>query len=102
MAGSIKRPGLIGVVALVLAWGLFYGLAAEAAAATYIGEAKAEAIALAHAQVSKSEVRGSKVKLDSHRGKATYEVEFDTASMEYEYEIDAVTGEILEYEADRH
>ena len=68
--------------------------------ATYIGEASAKAIALSHAGLSESEVSRLRVELDRDHGTMTYEVEFEQGRMEYQYEIDAVTGSILEWDHD--
>jgi uncharacterized membrane protein YkoI len=32
---------------------------------------------------------------DSEKGRAVYEIDFDSMNYEHEYDIDAVTGEIL-------
>lgn len=63
-----------------------------------IGEERALAIALEKFSLSKSEVRKIEVKLDEEDGRLIYEVEFKVNSMEYSFEIDAVTGAILEYD----
>ena len=68
--------------------------------ASYIGEASAKAIALSHAGLSESEVSRLRVELDRDHGTMTYEVEFEQGRMEYQYEIDAVTGSILEWDHD--
>jgi uncharacterized membrane protein YkoI len=75
--------------------------AAEAAEAKYIGIARAQSIALEHAKVSERDVRKLDVELDRRAGRAVYEVEFDSGGMEYEYKIDAVSGEILRFKTKR-
>ncbi|MBS6448121.1 MAG: PepSY domain-containing protein [Clostridiales bacterium] len=67
---------------------------------SYIGIEKAKKAALSHAGLSVSDVRFSKAKLDKDDGMMVYEVEFLANGMEYEYTVDAYTGEILEYEAE--
>lgn len=67
---------------------------------TYIGIEKAKKAAVSHAGLSLSDVRFSKAKLDKDDGMMVYEVEFFANGMEYEYTIDAYTGEILEYESE--
>ena len=62
---------------------------------TYIGEAKAKQIALAAAGLTESQVRKIKIELDRDHGRMTYEVDFKSGHMEYEYEIDALDGAIL-------
>ena len=66
----------------------------------YIGEDSAKAKALSHAGLSESDVRFIKVKLDRGDGTVHYDVEFYSGSTEYDYEIDAYSGAILEYDAD--
>ena len=66
----------------------------------YIGTDKAKEIVLNHADLSNSQVTFKKVKLDIDYDFATYEIEFYHNYYEYEYEIDAITGEILKYERD--
>ena len=60
----------------------------------------AKSIAASHAGLSVSDVRFKKAKLDWEDGRAVYEIEFYQNGMEYEYEIDAITGKILDYEWD--
>lgn len=60
----------------------------------YIGEGKAKQIAMNHAGVTQSVMRNLKIVLDEW----VYEVEFDANGYEYDYDIDAVTGEILKNE----
>lgn len=67
---------------------------------SYIGEAKAKAIALEHAGLAEAEVTFKKIKLDMDDGKVEYEVEFYKGNMEYDYDIDAVTGAILSMDQD--
>jgi uncharacterized membrane protein YkoI len=66
----------------------------------YIGFEKAKSIALAHANVSESEIRKYEAEMDRHRGRAVYEIEFDHSWTEYEYEIDAETGEIVRWKSE--
>lgn len=72
----------------------------SASSGTYIGEEQAKNIAFAHAGVSASNVYELKIKLDHDHNRMVYEVEFSCAGIEYEYEIDAYTGEIIKWESD--
>ena len=65
-----------------------------------ITKAKAKEIALAHAGVSASKATFVEVKLDREDGVQVYEVEFYSGSTEYDYEINAKTGEILSFDKD--
>ena len=65
-----------------------------------IGEAQALQIALDHAGVQASEIAFSYVKPDLEDGRSVYDVEFYAGSMEYDYEIDASTGQILSFDYD--
>ena len=70
----------------------------------YIGAEKAKSIALAHAGLSESSVKYIEVEFDHDDGIMLYEVEFWGNDRSYEYDINAVTGEIVkadkEYEDD--
>ena len=68
--------------------------------ATYIGKEKAEQIALDHAQVTKQQVKYVKNELDKDDGRWEYQIEFKYGNKEYEYEINAYTGEIIDYSVD--
>lgn len=61
---------------------------------SYIGKDKALEIALSDAGVSS--VTWSEVEMDYDDGFMTYEVEFTYNNREYDYEINATTGDILE------
>lgn len=64
----------------------------------YIGEDNAKSIALKNGNVSN--YANLKVNFDFEKGKFIYEVEFLVGNIEYEYEIDAKTGEILDIDKD--
>lgn len=58
--------------------------------------------ALSHAGLKKSQVSKLKAELDKDDGVTLYEVDFETADWEYEYEINAKTGKIIKAEKDRN
>ncbi|MBQ7828419.1 MAG: PepSY domain-containing protein [Clostridia bacterium] len=66
-----------------------------AAPSEYIGIDKAKEIALSHAGVDTATVRFEEADTDRDDGVAVYELEFYTDGVEYEYKIDALTGEVL-------
>jgi uncharacterized membrane protein YkoI len=65
----------------------------------YISEDAARKAAFSHADVTGAAVTRSTLKWDD--GRAVYEIDFTAGSAEYDYEIDALTGKILEYDIDR-
>lgn len=65
----------------------------QASVSGYIGEAKAKQIALDDAKVSQPSMK--KIELDYDDGEMIYEVEFSKDGVEYEYDIQAKTGQIL-------
>lgn len=66
----------------------------------YIGVDRAKEIALNHANLNGSDVQFAKEKLENDDGKAEYEIEFYSGQTEYDYTIDAVSGDIIEYNVD--
>jgi uncharacterized membrane protein YkoI len=67
----------------------------------YIGREKATSIAYSHAGVSSpNTVRKYDIKTKD-KGYIFYEIEFVYNGREYEYEIDASTGEIIHWESER-
>lgn len=60
----------------------------------YIGEAKAKETALAKAGLTASQIYGFEIELDDGK----YEIEFKANGMEYSMDINAVTGEITDFE----
>lgn len=67
----------------------------------YIGVNAAKEIALAHAGLKTGDISKLEVELEKENGLMIYEVEFKYSGYEYEYEINAVTGKILEWERER-
>ena len=66
----------------------------------YIGVDRAKEIALNHAQLNESDVQFAKAKLENDDGEVEYEIEFYSGRTEYDYTIDAVSGNIIEYDVD--
>ena len=66
----------------------------------YIGEDAALSAALTHAGLSSADISGQKVEFDFDDGSAIYEIEFRSGRYEYEYEIDAVSGQVIKSEMD--
>ncbi len=73
-------------------------ISGSVSADTFIGEEKAREIALSHAGVQEGTIRDYKVDIDEEDGRYVYEIEFESGNLECEYEIDAVSGEIVTYD----
>ena len=69
--------------------------------AAYIGKVKAKEIAFSNAGVKEADAKKVKVEFDYDDGIAKYEVDFHCNKFDYEYEIDALNGNILKVEKDR-
>lgn len=65
-----------------------------------IGADRAKEIALDHAGVSASKATFVRAHLDYEDGRRVYDVEFYSGSKEYDYEIDAASGDILSWDYD--
>ncbi len=65
-----------------------------------IGIDEAKRIALKHAGVAQKNAKWVKAELDRDDDSYKYEVEFSVGRTEYEYEIDAMTGKILDWDKD--
>ena len=66
----------------------------------YISVDKAKEIALNHAGVKAADAIFVKAGLDWDDGRAGYEVEFYAGSREYDYEVNAVTGAVVDFDSD--
>ena len=62
---------------------------------------KAKEIALNDAKADIKNVTFTEAKQDYDNGRLIYEIEFIYNNVEYNYEIDAITGEIVHYDIDR-
>ncbi len=62
---------------------------------SYIGEEKAKAVAMEHAGLTGDDISYITCKLDRDNGVYEYEVEFWDGSIEYDYEIDATTADVI-------
>lgn len=71
-----------------------------ASSGSYIGEEAAKAAALQRAGLTEDQVRWEKCELDEDDGRFSYELEFSSGQHEYECEVEAFTGEILNFEQD--
>lgn len=70
-------------------------LTGDANESGYIGKVEAMNIAFEDANIGTSEVQNVEVDFDYEYGKMVYEVDFWSGKLEYEYTIDAKTGDVL-------
>lgn len=68
---------------------------------SYIGAEKAKTAALAHAGLAGKEVSFTKVEFDRDDGVSLYEVKFRYENTKYEYEINALTGAVIQHESEQ-
>ena len=61
---------------------------------------EAKQIALAHANLAQKDVTFVETKLDNEDNRIVYKIEFVISNIEYDYEIDAVSGEIISSDSD--
>lgn len=61
---------------------------------------QAKATVLQHAELAESSVWGLKVEQGTENGRNVYEVDFKYDGKDYDYDIDATTGEIVKYNID--
>ncbi|MBQ8235166.1 MAG: PepSY domain-containing protein, partial [Clostridia bacterium] len=67
----------------------------------YIGTDSAKEAALAHAGVSAEQISKYEIEMGYEKGVMVYEVEFNYDGYEYEYDINAQTGQIVKSEKDK-
>ena len=95
---AMKKISTLSILGILGATVLSGSLMTFAANSSYIGLEKAKSIALRDAGVSG--VTFVKAKLDSDDGVRVYDIEFYKDNVEYDYEIDAITGQIREKDLD--
>lgn len=67
-----------------------------------ISEERAKNIAIGHSLVDKNKITYINVRKDIDDGKVIYEVEFAAPDGEFDYNIDALTGEIISVDMERY
>lgn len=66
-----------------------------------ISAKEAAAAALRHAGLKEESVRDLDVDLDRDNGRLIYEIDFNSNGTEYDYDVDAQTGDIISADKDR-
>lgn len=72
----------------------------ESAKTNYIGTEAAKSAAIKRAGITADGAHFDRVELDRERGVWVYEVEFKKGGMEYNVDVNALDGSIVEYEAE--
>ena len=65
-----------------------------------IGSERAKQIALEHAGLSEQQAKNLKIDLDRDNGVLKYEIDFYYGNVEYDYDLNALTGEIISFDKD--
>lgn len=100
---NTKRKIFVTVTAGMLALAMILGPIdsfANGKKGKFIGETKAKQIALSNAGLKESDVSLVRVGLRLDGGRYEYDVEFHKGNVEYDYEIDAKTGKIVDFDKD--
>lgn len=100
MKKSIKILISCVLAAALIAGGVIYLIYQTRDDELLIGEERAQQIALSDARLAENQVSKLKVKLKLDDGVWYYDVEFRTIALEYEYEIEAYSGAILDKDID--
>jgi uncharacterized membrane protein YkoI len=100
MKKSIKILIICILVAALITVGVIYLINQTRDDELLIGEERAQQIALSDARLAENQVSKLKVRLKLDDGVWYYDVEFRTIALEYEYEIEAYTGAILDKDID--
>ena len=97
-----KRLGmLISIVALTAVLALAgCGGSQPAAQDNYIGDDAAKTVALEHIGIAEASTSEMEIALDTAKDPARYVISFKAGGLEYDYEIDAATGDILAFESE--
>ena len=69
-------------------------------ATVLLGEDEAKKLAMAHANITEKDISSISCKIELQGLNLIYEVEMKTKLMEYEYEVDAITGEIVGFDVE--
>jgi len=90
----------IGIYTLVLCCSLLGGCTRDNTGnPAKVSQEEAKTIALEHAGLATEQITFTKSELDQDNGQEHYDIEFRTKDgMEYDYEIDAYEGTILEWD----
>ncbi len=69
-------------------------------ATVLLGEDEAKKLAMAHANITEKDIKSISCKIELQGLNLIYGVDMETTLMKYEYEIDAITGDIVGFEVE--
>ena len=72
--------------------------APEKNATVLIGEDEAKKLAMGHANITEKDLSSIECKLELDGLSLIYDIEMKTKLMEYDYEVDAISGEIIGFD----
>lgn len=100
MKKSVKTLIVCILIAALIAGGVVYLILQTRDDELLIGEERAQQIALNDAGLAENQVSRLKIRIKLDDGVWYYKVEFRTIALEYEYEIEAYSGAILDKDID--
>lgn len=100
MKKSVKITVIVILILALIAAGVIYLILQTRDDDLLIGEDRATQVALKDAMLTESQVSKLKTKLKVDDGTWYYDVEFETLTLDYEYEIEAYSGAILKKDID--
>lgn len=100
MKKSVKIIIICAVIIALIAAGILYLVYQTRDDELLIGQERAQQIALSDAGLAENQVSQLKTKIKYDNGVWYYDVEFKTIALEYEYEIEAYSGAIIDKDMD--
>lgn len=91
------KKRIISAIGAALLSATILATSASAAQKT-IGLTAAKTAALEYAGLGTNEVTFKKARLDTDDGQSVYEIKYVTTNAQYEYDVDAYSGEVLQYD----
>ena len=94
--GGVDMKYLGRLTVMAAAAGMMTGCVQQTKQAEYLGVDAAKAIALAAADITESDAVFTTAELEEKNGLSYYEIDFTVGGQEYDYDIDAISGKIIE------
>lgn len=94
--GGVYMKYLVRLTVMAAAAWMMTGCVQQTKQAEYLGVDAAKAIALAAADITESDAVFTTAELEEKNGLSYYEIDFTVGGQEYDYDIDAISGKIIE------